>query len=51
MKKYGVLAFIIIVTIIINLFSSSIVLLANSEDMLELYVTGNQNYDYAYEML
>lgn len=30
MKKYGVLAVIIIVTIIINLFSSSIVLLANS---------------------
>ena len=51
MKKYGVLAVIIIVTIIINLFSSSIVLLANSEDMLEIYVTGSQNYDYAYEML
>ena len=51
MKKYGVLAVIIIVTIIINLFSSSIVLLANSENMLELYVTGSQNYDYAYEML
>ena len=52
MKKYGVLAIIIIAIIIINLLTNSVVLLANSEeDTIEIYITGTQNYDYAYEML
>jgi len=52
MKKYGVLAIIIIAIIIINLLANSVVLLANSEeDTIEIYITGTQNYDYAYEML
>ena len=52
MKKYGVLAIIIIAIIIINLLTNSVVLLTNSEeDTIEIYITGTQNYDYAYEML
>ena len=40
MKKYGVLAIIIIAIIIINLLINSVVLLANSEeDTIEIYIT------------
>ena len=43
MKKYGVLAIIIIAIIIINLLINSVVLLANSEeDTIEIYITGTQ---------
>ena len=52
MRKYGVLAITIIALIITNLLVSSLKLLANSEgDIIDIYITGTHNYDYAYEML